>query len=221
MNAFQRQKQPLFIYGREEMIILVILCLMVAFFTFTLGVHLGKKIGAKTFNGSINASLVKTLSELRIPNGQELTEQARAAQQALEETLGQDLEEEVKQTQIKIDSPRQVDLPKKTVSSNAGATTIRMFASENGDTDKTEALSKYTLQIGSYPSLEEAKRQVSTLSADNLKAFLHEAEIEGKGTWYRVYVGGYPTRSAAQQAGTVYRTEHKISSFIVAKRPDR
>jgi cell division septation protein DedD len=78
---------------------------------------------------------------------------------------------------------------------------------------------QYTLQIGSFPNLAEAKKQLSALQKAELKAFLHEAAIKGKGKWYRLYLGGYSSREAAEEAGEKYKTENKIHSFIVTKSP--
>src|ERR1700733_14372557 len=105
------QKQRLFIYDRREVVILVTLGLMVAAFAFTLGVHLGKKVTGKVaLSATAEVPQTGTLQD-NLPNRQELTEQARGAQQAADDELSHTLHEEVEKSGIKLKTPRQVDLP--------------------------------------------------------------------------------------------------------------
>ncbi len=55
------------------------------------------------------------------------------------------------------------------------------------------------------------------LQKAHLNPYLHETELKGKGKWFRLYLGGYTTRPAAQHAGEQYRSHHLIPSFIVTK----
>lgn len=79
---------------------------------------------------------------------------------------------------------------------------------------------RFTLQIGSYPSIREAKDQVDSMEALGLQPVLRVAEIKGKGKWFRVYLGGFSSRDDAEKAGEGYRSQHVIDSFIVAKMID-
>lgn len=117
------QKQRFFIYDRKEMGVLLLLGVMVAIFAFTLGVHLGKRVGPQGIAHSPGDAVTAPTVPDKLPNRQELTEQAKGAQQAADESLNQALHDEVARTGIKLDTPRQLALPEKTVSRNAGATT--------------------------------------------------------------------------------------------------
>lgn len=230
MSKFVKHKQSLFIYDRKEMVVLVLLVFMVGLFTFTLGVHLGKRVGGKVLNlNSKETHLAREVPD-QIPNRQEISEQSKMSQEALEETLGQSLQDEIKKTGIKLDESRQVNLPEEAKTVTKGATTLESPKKKLIPPPKTPQTSvaskksekvegKFTLQIGSFPSLDEAKREIATLQKANLQTFLREAEVKGKGKWYRLYLGGFPSKGAAEQAGSKYRAEHKISSFIVAKFP--
>src|SRR6185295_2517235 len=152
------------------------------------------------------------------------------------------LQAEVGQTGAKTEKPVQVDLPKNPKTNNAGATTLQGLKklADQGETKELGAkepetlpavLEKetrdeeqprhagfhFSLQIGSYPALQDAKNRIEEVAKTGLKPFMREAEVEGRGRWYRVYVGEYPTKSAADKAGQKYRLEHLIDSFIVAK----
>ena len=82
-------------------------------------------------------------------------------------------------------------------------------------------MGKFTLQVGSHQAVEEAKQQISELESKGLKPFLRPAEIHGKGKWYRVYVGGYDSKHAAEEAGVKFRGDHLIDSFVISKLSDQ
>jgi cell division protein FtsN len=252
------QKQRFFIYDRKEMGVLLLLGVMVAIFAFTLGVHLGKRVGPQVIaHGPGDAESAPTVPD-KLPNRQELTEQAKGAQQAADESLNQALHDEVARTGIKLDTPRQLALPEKTVSKNAGATTggpavqhtdhapppVRAanptdtHAAKDADAgeetiarpapvvvgDSVALLrpapaGRFTLQIGSYPGFEEGRDQADSLEALGLKPHMRRAEVNGK-TWYRLYVGGFNAKDAAEKAGARYVSQHLIEAYIVAKRVD-
>jgi len=222
-----KDKQYLYIHDRKEVFVLALLMIMISVFTFTLGVHLGKRVGGKTLaTGSENIPTVHPLAD-QIPNRQELNEQAQGTPQAVEEIITEDLQKEVTRAGLKIATQHQVDLPENPKNANAGATTLTASKTEKeiekhpekkAETgSKSVTHGKYTLQIGSFPSQEEAKKHLSAMSQTEPKPFLREAEVKGKGKWYRLYLGGYPDRDAAAKAGEKFRAQRKISSFIVSK----
>jgi cell division protein FtsN len=227
------QKQRFFIYDRKEMGVLLLLGVMVAIFAFTLGVHLGKRVGPQVVaHGPGDAETAPTIPD-KLPNRQELTEQAKGAQQAADESLNQALHDEVTRTGIKLDTPRQLALPEKPVSKNAGATTGSPpvehadhagTAPKSGGPDavalrRAAPAGKFTLQIGSYPAFEEARDQADSLEALGLKPYMRKAEVRGK-SWYRLYVGGFDAKEAAEKVGSRYVSQHMIDAYIVSKRVD-
>jgi cell division protein FtsN len=75
----------------------------------------------------------------------------------------------------------------------------------------------YTLQIGSYSEMKEAQERVKDLEISGLSPRIHATDIKAKGRWYRIYLGGFATKAAAEKAGGKYRAQGMIDSFIVAK----
>ena len=217
-------KEQLFIYGRKEIAVLIFLGVLVTVFAFTLGVHLGKKVAPATIVHSGDTHPVATESD-QIPDRVELTEQSKGAPQAANEALDQAAHEEVARTGVKLDKYRQIELPEKTKSQNEGATTLKAQDHKQAKIDvkmvpaaiRPTPDGKFTLQIGSYPALNEAKDLVDALEALGLRPYLRVAEIKGKGKWFRVYMGGYPSKDAALDAGEQYKSKHVINSYIVAK----
>src|SRR5687768_1489129 len=105
------QRQKLFIYDRKEMAVLVLLGIMVALFAFTLGVHLGKRVGSGTLaDHADEVKAAQTVADA-LPDRQDFVEHGDGVATAVDETLNQALHEEVARTGIKLDTPRQVELP--------------------------------------------------------------------------------------------------------------
>lgn len=57
----------------------------------------------------------------------------------------------------------------------------------------------FGIQIGAYPQRDEAEAALQSLAAEieGLDAYLIAVEIPGKGTWYRVRLGHFDSRAAA------------------------
>ena len=255
------QRQRLFIYDRKEMGVLVLLGLVVALFAFTLGVHLGKRIGPR---GAISQLPIETIpiptQADKTPNRQELTEQAKGVSLAVEESMNQVLHDEVARTGVKLDTLRQIELPDKAHNKTGGATTLTSTHNIHGENAKDpnkdglaadneptvhsaiepvtagshamppkkiesveqaakpeSAGGKFTLQVGSYPTAEEAQPLIQSLEKLETKPYLKEVDLKEKGKWFRVFLGSYDSKEAAMEAGTRYQSAKTIASFIVSK----
>jgi len=205
-----KSKQKLFIYDRKEMGVLLLLGITVAVFAFTFGVHLGKQVGMTPMAQIAGNSTVATQAD-QTPTQQELAEQAQNAQVIAEESLNQTLHEEVTKNGIKIDKPRQMDLPKETKKKSGGVTALKSL--QNLETN----LRRFSLQIGSFPTETEAKSQIDSYESQGLKPFVREAEVKGIGKRFRLFVGKYDSKGEAEKAGAQFRSQHLIKSFIVAR----
>jgi len=213
-----KQKQRLFIYDRKELAVLFLLGFTVAVFAFTLGVHLGKRVGPKGMSpppGEIDP--VKALSD-KVPNRVELAEESKGVQAAVEETLDQELHDEVARSGVKLDSAKQVELPDNSKAPQAGATTLNHGSPKPASAaPPSGSHGQFALQIGSFPTEADAAAKLKSMSSHGLKMFVKEADVKGVGKRYRLYVGGFGTKAAAEGAGEKYRSQHMIDSFIVAK----
>ena len=212
------QKQRFFIYGRKEMGVLVLLGLLVAVFAFTLGVHLGKRVIPKSASAPVaDASTLPTLPD-NVPNQQELSEEAKNTGQRADEALGQALHEEVLKTGIKLDQGKPMELPKELAKEKAREE--KAPEPRPARSSVAAPIGKYTLQIGSFPSLREAQQSVQSLPEHGLKPYIRSAEIKGKGKWFRVFAGSYATRLEAETAGEQLKAERTINSFVISKLTD-
>ena len=95
-------------------------------------------------------------------------------------------------------------------------------------TDKVTALSikeitddikgKFTIQISSHQSEDEAKKAASELYKSGYKlAYYMEAEVPGKGTWYRVGIGFFKQKNSAETFAEMLKKQGKIASYLIRK----
>ncbi len=208
--------------------VLILLALMVSVFAFTLGVHLGKRVGLKLPGAGGDTHAAATVGD-ELPNRQELTEHGKGVQQAVEESLNQTLHDEVGRTGIKLEVPRQVDLPSKAPQPKSEAAETQHSTPTEGSNAAVAAIAgvpaalraapegAFTLQIGSHPNLDEAKDQVEAIEKLGLKPYLRAAEVKGKGKWFRIFLGGFSTKDAAEKAGEKFQSEQVVESFVVSK----
>jgi cell division septation protein DedD len=80
---------------------------------------------------------------------------------------------------------------------------------------KTPSGGNLTLQIGSFPDQGSANARATKLKESGADARVVKAEIPGKGTWYRVQVGGFGSRSEAQNFGNQLRSKGAVQDFII------
>ena len=78
--------------------------------------------------------------------------------------------------------------------------------------------SGWSVQVGSFPTLEEAEESIATLSEKNIEAYYVVALINNK-NWYRVRVGGYNSKSLAVKGKTSLSNLIGGKDYIVRKVP--
>lgn len=171
-----------------------------AVFSFTYGLHLGKKIQppAPVMHSSTETPLAESAPDA-IPNRQEVDSQSKEVEEAADESIQQALRDEVSRTGIKLNQPKPIQLPTQTQSEKKGKA----------------AEGKFTLQVASYPTQEEAKARVADLSKKGLKAFLQVGAVSGKGKVFRVLTGGFGSKAEAEEYGKTLVIHDTIESFVV------
>lgn len=75
---------------------------------------------------------------------------------------------------------------------------------------------RYTIQLEAAPTLAEAEARVAELKTKDVFAYIVKSQVPGKGTFYRVRVGLYPTMPAARQAGADLQRRGVVPQFYVA-----
>lgn len=80
----------------------------------------------------------------------------------------------------------------------------------------SQGTAKYTIQVASFPTQEEAEKRVNELKSQKLESFSTETTIKGH-QWYRVNVGVFPTIKEAQEKKAQLADQSKITSTIIQK----
>ena len=74
----------------------------------------------------------------------------------------------------------------------------------------------YQLQVSSFRTQAEAQAFADQLRARAHKAYVVEAHVPGRGTWFRVRIGPFQTQHAASQYRTGFEAREHVVPFIVA-----
>ena len=74
---------------------------------------------------------------------------------------------------------------------------------------------RYTLQVISYRDAQEAQVFASALRKRGHAAYVTTGTVEGRGTHWRVRIGPFETRQAAQGYRTTFEREEGMNTFIV------
>jgi DedD protein len=73
----------------------------------------------------------------------------------------------------------------------------------------------YQLQVSSFRTQSEANDFADQLRARGHKAYVQEAHVTGRGTWFRVRVGPFPTQHAAAAYRSSFEFKEHVVPFIV------
>ncbi len=76
----------------------------------------------------------------------------------------------------------------------------------------------YQLQVSSFKTHEEADAFAQQLRIRGHKAYVLEANVPGRGTWFRVRVGPFPTQAAASAYRSSFEAKEHVVPFVVPPR---
>jgi cell division protein FtsN len=77
----------------------------------------------------------------------------------------------------------------------------------------------YQLQVSSFKTREEADAFAQQLRVRGHKAYVLEAKVQGRGTWYRVRVGPFPTQASASAYRSSFEAKEHVVPFVVPPSP--
>jgi cell division protein FtsN len=77
--------------------------------------------------------------------------------------------------------------------------------------------SYYSVHFGSYKNFSNAKEKVELLAGKELQAWWKKVDVDGKGEWFRVYIGKYETKPEALSISKRLTTSGINGNFYVHK----
>jgi hypothetical protein len=75
---------------------------------------------------------------------------------------------------------------------------------------------RFAVQLGASPDRAEAEAKLKDAQRQKLDAYLVKSEVPGKGIFYRVRLGNYSSRAAAEKAAQQFKASGAISEYFVA-----
>ncbi len=79
----------------------------------------------------------------------------------------------------------------------------------------TSAKLRYTIQVSSHPERQTAEEDVRRMKQSGFAAFIVTSELQGKGTWYRVRIGRFTNRDAAEKLQKEIHAKVGMESIVV------
>lgn len=197
------ENNKVIIFEKKEIIIVLIFVVVLIITSFTLGIRLGKKLA---FNeAGIKNEDVKTV-ELK-STVEEDVEAAISEDSKLtdEEKLKKLMEESKSRLTNELDKFSSEEKP--AITEAAGLSP-----------QQSNTAGKYTIQLGSYNTIDEAKQFAEGFTVRGYSPIINEVKIDGKGTWYRVSLGLFNTLEEAksyvkQEQSLFSGQEHVISEL--------
>ncbi len=194
------RKSRVFVFDRVELSLLVFFFVIMSITAFVLGMRLGKKraldhVGITEENvrefelkSDKEEYVENVVSEAPATNGEVATQEP----QNLDEETFQKLQDEFEKLDRKnFKAPEQDEIaqPAETPSVEKGDQ-----AEISGD-----IIGKYTVQLGSYKTIEEAQQFAGGFIARGYKPLINEVELgASKSKWYRVSLGAFDSIDAAK-----------------------
>ncbi len=88
-------------------------------------------------------------------------------------------------------------------------------AKPDGDAKASEAKTKFTLQLSSFQDKSEAEAFLSSMKTAGFQPYLTEADVSGKGTFYRVRLGSYRSVDAANDAKAEFEKSSRKTAQVM------
>jgi cell division protein FtsN len=188
------ENNKVIVFEKKEIVLVLIFVLVLIITSFTFGIRLGKKLGlansgvtsedqkSVTLKSGLEEDVEKTVAEdSKLTDEEKLRKLMEEQQNLLKDNLEKMSSEE----------PAQSSTP--------------------GTENKTSSsmIGKYTIQLGSYPNMEEAKQFAEGFSIRGYSPIINETKISGKGTWYRVSLGLFGT---VEEAKSYIKAEQSLFS---------
>lgn len=74
----------------------------------------------------------------------------------------------------------------------------------------------WTLQLSASQSKDEADKFAARMRDRGYAPFIVRADVPGRGTWYRVRMGSFPTKDAASRYLQDFKRETRMDAFVAA-----
>lgn len=187
------ENNKVIIFEKKEIILILIFVVVLIITSFTLGIRLGKKLVLS--ESGIKTEDVKTV-ELKSALEEDV-------EKVVEEDSGLTDDQKLKRLMDESKSRLTDELEK--FSDDNKSKSVKSEAS----VPPSPMAGKYTIQLGSYETMDEAKQFAEGFTVRGYNPIINEVSIAGKGNWYRVSLGLFNT---VDEAKAYIREEQSLFS---------
>jgi cell division protein FtsN len=191
------ENNKVIVFEKKEIILILIFIVVFIITSFTLGIRLGKKLSMK--EAGVTEEDVKTVKLKSVVEEDAEATVAEESKLTDEEKLKKLMDESKTRLNDELDK-----FTSEEGTSSEAATTQAVPAPT-----QSPMAGKYTIQLGSYNTVEEAKQFAEGFTVRGYNPIINEVKIPGKGNWYRVSLGLFDTVDAAK---TYVREEQSLFS---------
>ncbi|MBI3555513.1 MAG: SPOR domain-containing protein [Deltaproteobacteria bacterium] len=229
-------KAELLVFNKKEITVIMVLLVLVSLFSFTLGLRLGKALGVSKVERAEQAPLAEKSEkkETATPasdHGDKESEHADAKGEEAGLPKAADSARPEGKTPVSPESGESaVDTGKK-AEARADSEFAKEATKEKLVSGKTIPMSlpnekksegdgpRFTIQVGSHRTVAEAAEQVTQLKGTGFDdAFYLAANVPGHGTRYRVGVGIFSSKDAAERTAGKWKATKKALPFYIVQR---
>ena len=190
------ENNKVIVFEKKEIILILIFMVVLLITSFTLGIRLGKKI-------SMAESGIKTedVKAVELKSTSEEDAEATMSQDA-QMTDEQKLKKLMEESKTRLGDELEKFSTEEKPTSDAAVTT-------STTPNQSTSTGRYTIQLGSYNTVEEAKQFAEGFTVRGYSPIINEVKIPGKGNWYRVSLGLFNT---VEEAKTYIKEEQSLFS---------
>ncbi len=202
---------------------------------FFLGYYVGRHENKSGSTGGILPPLPEVVSQ-SLPKPEEFTFYKTLTEKD-NKTVSIDLRPKTADTKGKAEEKQAADAPKETIQQTPkgkdgeGKAEKKSSQPEPGKqavvkpspaTEKRTASAKqetslklrYTIQVSSHQERQTAEDEVKRMKQNGFAAYVVSSEIPGKGTWYRVRIGSFTKKEAAERLEKEVRAKTGVSPLV-------
>lgn len=204
------EKTKLYVFSKREVALIFLFMFLLALTSFVFGVKIGKSYSygesglkpvdrervdlmsgqEETVNEVLDESKIESDSEapkLKAPDMDDLNK--KLEQHIQDETSGKEAKPQMETESSKKKAP--VTTISNQMVEPAPGVAIPPAESKNAVTKQDQYSGKYTIQLGSHRSLDEAQAFAEGFRVRGYNPIVNEVEIPGRGVWYRVSLGAF------------------------------
>ncbi|MBY0515268.1 MAG: SPOR domain-containing protein [Bacteriovoracaceae bacterium] len=190
-----------FVFEKKEIFLIFVFVVIMSVTCFTLGVNLGKKLALE--KADITSADTKVV-EMKSSVEEDADSTGDMPKMNDEEKLDKMMEDSKNRLNQELQqgfSNEEGEKPKteEATTATAAVPVTKPAVKASEVTTATEQTGKYTIQLGSYNSMDEAKQFAEGFTVRGYNPIINEVIIAEKGTWYRVSLGLFETTAAARE----------------------